>query len=37
MNDPWGDLVDFFRDLTNTGLKYRMIAAELDHASPEPA
>jgi ABC-type multidrug transport system fused ATPase/permease subunit len=30
MNDPWGDLVDFFRNLTNTGLKYRMIAAELD-------
>ena len=30
MNDPWGDLVDFFRNLTNTSLKYRMIAAELD-------
>jgi ABC-type multidrug transport system fused ATPase/permease subunit len=30
MNDPWGDLVDFFRNLTNTGLKYRMIAAALD-------
>jgi ABC-type bacteriocin/lantibiotic exporter with double-glycine peptidase domain len=30
MNDPWGDLVDFFRNLTNTGLKFRMIAAELD-------
>lgn len=30
MNDPWGDLVDFFRNLTNTGLKYRMISAELD-------
>jgi ABC-type multidrug transport system fused ATPase/permease subunit len=30
MNDPWGDLVDFFRNLTNTGLKYRMIAAGLD-------
>jgi len=30
MNDPWGDLVDFFRNLTNTGLKYRMIAAQLD-------
>ena len=28
MNDPWGDLVDFFRNLTNTGLKFRMIAAE---------
>ena len=30
MNDPWGDLVDFFRNLTNTGLKYRMISAEFD-------
>jgi ABC-type bacteriocin/lantibiotic exporter with double-glycine peptidase domain len=30
MNDPWGDLVDFFRNLTNTGLKYRMIAVEFD-------
>ena len=30
MNDPWGDLVDFFRNLTNTDLKFRMIAAELD-------
>ena len=30
MNDPWGDLVDFFRNLTNTGLKFRMITAELD-------
>jgi ABC-type bacteriocin/lantibiotic exporter with double-glycine peptidase domain len=30
MNDPWGDLVDFFRNLTNTDLKFRMIVAELD-------
>ena len=37
MNDPWGDLVDFFRNLTNTGLKYRMIAAELDKQPAEPA
>ncbi|HYN12537.1 MAG TPA: ABC transporter ATP-binding protein, partial [Burkholderiales bacterium] len=32
MNDPWGDLVDFFRNLTNTGLKYRMIAEQLDES-----
>lgn len=32
MNDPWGDLVDFFRNLTNTGLKYRMIAEQLSTA-----
>ena len=37
MNDPWGDLVDFFRNLTNTGLKYRMIAAELAKQPAEPA
>ncbi len=30
MNDPWGDMVDFFRNLTNTGHKYQMIAAELE-------
>jgi ABC-type multidrug transport system fused ATPase/permease subunit len=30
MNDPWNDLVDFFRNLTNTSLKFRMIATELD-------
>lgn len=29
MNDPWGDLVDFFRNLSNTALKYRMISVEL--------
>jgi len=37
MNDPWGDLVDFFRNLTNTGLKYRMIAAELAKQPAERA
>ena len=26
MNDPWRDLVNYFRDVTNAGLKYRMIA-----------
>ena len=35
MNGPWGELVNYFRDLTNAGLKYRMIAAELDQASSE--
>ena len=37
MNGPWGDLVNYFRDLTNAGLKYRMIAAELDQCSAEVA
>lgn len=30
MRDPWNDLVDFFRNLTNTGLKFRMISAKID-------
>jgi len=30
MRDPWNDLVDFFRNLTNTGLKFRMIADKID-------
>ena len=32
MNDPWGDLVNYFRDLTNAAVKYRMIARVLDTA-----
>ena len=30
-------LVDFFRNLSNTGLKFRMITAELDKQPAEPA
>ncbi len=37
MNDPWGDLVNFFRDLTNAAVKYRMIAAALDKRLAQPA
>jgi ABC-type bacteriocin/lantibiotic exporter with double-glycine peptidase domain len=37
MNDPWGDLVNYFRDLTNAGVKYRMIAAALDKRLADPA
>jgi ABC-type multidrug transport system fused ATPase/permease subunit len=33
MNDPWRDLVSYFREATNAGLKYRMIASELDGCS----
>jgi ABC-type bacteriocin/lantibiotic exporter with double-glycine peptidase domain len=36
MRDPWNDLVDFFRNLTNTGLKFRMITAEIDKQAVEP-
>jgi ABC-type bacteriocin/lantibiotic exporter with double-glycine peptidase domain len=34
MNGPWGELVNYFRDLTNAGLKFRMIASALGR-SPE--
>lgn len=30
INDPWGDLVNYFRDLTNAGVKFRLIAGALD-------
>jgi len=30
MNGPWGELVNYFRDLTNAGLKFRMIESALD-------
>lgn len=33
MNDPWGDLVNYFRDLTNAAVKYRLIARVLDTGS----
>ena len=29
MNDPWGDLVAFFRNLTNTVVRYQLIAASV--------
>lgn len=31
MNDPWSDLVNFFRDLTNAGVKFRLIVATIGH------
>lgn len=36
MNAPWRDLMNWFRDLSNAGTKYRLIAAELGKA-PQPA
>ena len=30
MNDPWNDLVDFFRNLANAGVKYALIAQVLE-------
>lgn len=37
MNDPWGDLVNYFRDLTNAGVKFGMIAAALEGPAGAPA
>ena len=37
MNDPWGDMVNYFRDVTNAGVKYRLIAEAHDKRSPGPA
>ena len=33
MNDPWGDLVNYFRDLTNAAVKYRLISRVLDEGA----
>jgi ABC-type multidrug transport system fused ATPase/permease subunit len=37
MNDPWGDLVDYFRELTNAGVKYHLIAETIGPRAAEPA
>jgi ABC-type multidrug transport system fused ATPase/permease subunit len=34
MNDPWGDLVNYFRDLTNAAVKYRLITRVIHGQSP---
>jgi len=37
MNDPWGDLVNFYRDLTNAGVKFRLIEETIRSRSAEAA
>jgi len=37
MNSPWRDLINWFRDLTNAGTKYRLIVEQLDSGGPTPA
>ncbi|HVH78912.1 MAG TPA: ABC transporter ATP-binding protein [Stellaceae bacterium] len=34
VNDPWNDLVTFFRDMTNARVKYQLIAKVLDAQDP---
>lgn len=33
VNDPWGDLVNYFRELTSTRVRYRLIADTISAAS----
>ncbi|HEX5321261.1 MAG TPA: ABC transporter transmembrane domain-containing protein [Stellaceae bacterium] len=35
VNDPWGDLVNFFRDVTNTRVKFRLIVGFLSDQGGE--
>ena len=37
VNDPWNDLVTFFRDMTNARVKYQLIAKVLDDQDPGEA
>jgi ABC-type bacteriocin/lantibiotic exporter with double-glycine peptidase domain len=37
VNDPWNDLVTFFRDMTNARIKYQLIAKVLDEQAPAEA
>lgn len=37
VNDPWGDLVNYFRDSTSAQVKYRLIANALSAAPAHPA
>ena len=37
VNDPWNDLVTFFRDMTNARVKYHLIAKVLDDQDPSEA
>jgi ABC-type bacteriocin/lantibiotic exporter with double-glycine peptidase domain len=34
LNDPWGDLVNYFRDLNVTQVKYRLLADAVDRLTP---
>jgi ABC-type multidrug transport system fused ATPase/permease subunit len=37
LNDPWGDLVNYFRDVNVTQIKYRLLADAVDQPAPAPA
>ena len=35
LNDPWGDLVNYFRDLNVTRVKFRLLADAIDQLANE--
>ena len=37
INDPWGDLINYFRDLATAQVKYRMIRDFLSTVAADPA
>jgi len=37
LNDPWGDLVNYFRDLTVTQVKYRLLANAVNELARDRA
>jgi ABC-type multidrug transport system fused ATPase/permease subunit len=37
VNDPWGDLVNYFREMTSARVKYRLVADALNGAPPRHA
>jgi ABC-type multidrug transport system fused ATPase/permease subunit len=37
LNDPWGDLVNWFRDMTVNRVKYRLVRDALERMGDEPA
>jgi len=34
VNDPWGDLVNYFREMTSSRVKYRLVERALNRTSP---
>jgi ABC-type bacteriocin/lantibiotic exporter with double-glycine peptidase domain len=36
LNDPWGDLVNYFRDVNVTQIKYRLLADAIDRLAAPP-
>jgi ABC-type bacteriocin/lantibiotic exporter with double-glycine peptidase domain len=37
LNDPWGDLVNYFRDLTVTQVKYRLLSNAVNELARDRA